>query len=85
MIEKTLQARPANGTDIVAAALAWRLAELEYGAADQALMSTDHYTQCTSAGFDTCATYDRFTAAQDALNAARTALIALVDTRLSVY
>jgi hypothetical protein len=67
--------RPANGTDIVRAAMAFRIADLHYQAMDKA--RTEH----RGLFYDD----DAIDNAQQAYNDARAALMALCDTRLRAY
>lgn len=69
--------RPANGTDIVRAAMALRIADLELQQADEA---HDWHRD-----FDGSDTWLRYEAAQQAYSEARAALMALCDTRLRAY
>ncbi len=79
--------RPADGTAIVAAANAWRAADLEFQAADEAAYGADalrtiHHNQEDESDCPPCVSYND---AQEAYNAARATLAALCDTRLRPY
>lgn len=83
-------ARPADGTAIVRAAVAWHAADVEYKAADEAhTQALSQWAACARDGAwgdaDGIAlrdTWIRCSLAQDAYNDARAALLALCATRL---